>query len=71
MAIVKFTSINKVSRTVTFDVDGQAVTRHIPAVFAGTIDEYIEACANGLKSEFTTPEVKTIDTPTTKAGDVI
>lgn len=48
---VKFTSINKAARTVTFEVDGAPVTRRVPLVFEGTLDAHIEALAAGLQIE--------------------
>jgi hypothetical protein len=70
---VKYTSIDKVARTATFDVDGVAVTRRIPAQFVGTIDDYLTSLAKGLEVESAAKAVaaKPIATPTLKAGDVV
>lgn len=71
MPTVKFTSIDKAARTATFDVDGQSVTRNIPAQYAGTIDDYLNAVAEGLVIEFTVTEVKPIEDTLLKAGDIV
>ena len=39
--MVKFTSLNKAERTVTFDVDEKPVTRKIPAQFAPAMETVI------------------------------
>ena len=51
MPIIKFLSLDKENRTVLFDVDSNQVTRKIPAQLLGTVDEYIEALADGLLIE--------------------
>lgn len=73
MAIVKFTSIDKEARTVTFDVDSNPVTRKIPDQFVGSIDEHIEALAKGLAVEagIAAQTAKVIETPLVKSGDVL
>lgn len=70
MATIKFTSIDRDARTVTFDVDGSAVTRKIPVNYEGTIDDYIAACARGLATEADNAP-KAIETPTYSRNDVI
>lgn len=64
MPKITYKSLNKDARTATFTVDGEDVTRHIPAQFAGTIDDYLLALAQGLAVEFAPVEVRTIETPT-------
>lgn len=66
---VKFQSIDKAARTATFEADGKAVVRRIPAQFVGTIDDYLAALATGLEVEFASAPVKTIGATSFKAGD--
>ena len=71
MPTVKFTSIDKDERTVTFDVDGEAVTRKIPEQFEGTIEDYIRALARGLAIEYTAATPEAIPDPAFEANEVI
>lgn len=66
---VTFKTIDKEARTATFDVGGEEVTRHIPAQFVGTIDDYLAALESGLVVEFTTVEPKEIAEPSLKSGE--
>lgn len=71
MATITFTSIDNQARTATFDVDGKTVVRNIPEVYAGTIDDYLLALAQGLAIEFEDQEVTNIDDPTWEEGQIV
>ena len=71
MAIVKYKSIVKTTRKVTFDVDGITVVRKVPKKLNVSIDEYIMALAQGLAKEYTTPESDTIETPSYSVSEVL
>jgi len=71
MATVTFKSIDETNRKVTFDVDGESVTRNIPAQYVGTIDDYIKACAKGLSIEYAFCEDKECAGTECTAGDVL
>ena len=68
---VKFKSIDKVNRTATFDVDGEEVTRKIPAKFAGSIDDHLRALARGIHVEANEKLAKAIEIPSIKANKVL
>lgn len=71
MANIAFVSLDKVKRLVTYTVNGEDVTRHIPEQFEGSIDKYLLALENGLHVEFDALEVepKPIDEPSIKVGE--
>ena len=69
--MVTFKSLDKVNRTVVFDVNGVDVVRGVPSVFEGTIADYIDALKSGLEIEFAPKVVRVIETPSLKSGDVI
>lgn len=50
--IIKFLRVSENPRTMTFEVDGQEVTRKIPDQFEGSLDDYLRAHARGLAIEF-------------------
>lgn len=70
---IKFVSINPQARTATFNVDGVDVTRKIPAKFDGTIDDYLNALANGLAIEVQEREASAqeIETPAMQVNEVV
>lgn len=65
---VKFKSLDKVGRKVTFDVDGQDITRPI-ADNVTNLDKHIEALARGLAIE--SKKKPTLKATKYKSGDVL
>lgn len=73
MTEIKFISVDQVNRTATFTVDEEEVTRKIPLVFEGTIDDYLRALASGLAVEAAQKNavVSEIGTPSLEQGEVL
>ena len=71
MATIKFHSVDLEARTATFDVDGELVTRGIPAVLPGTLEEYLEALARGLMVEVLASVETELSEPNIEQGEVL
>ena len=68
MAMVKFESLNKTTKTVVMNVDGVNVTRNIADNITDA-DKYIKALALGLATE--NPVNPVLESTTYKKGEVI
>lgn len=61
MAVIKYMSIDLVTREATFDVDGESVTRQIADdINDSNLDVHLQALADGLCIEYTKKEVVAI-----------
>ena len=71
MVIIKYNSIDKVNRMVTFDIDGALVSREVAEHIDDTsIDDHITALKNGLTVEYDIPS-KTITKVKYSKGDIL
>lgn len=51
MTAIKFIGVDAKKRLATFKIGKELVTRHIPAQFEGTIEQYLSALITGLEIE--------------------
>jgi len=68
---VKFQSLDLQTREVTCDVNGEMVVRRIPQKFVGTVDDYVQALAEGLEFEAGQKEAQALSAPSFKADELL
>ncbi len=69
MSEILFESIDEEKREVTFKVNGNLVTRRVPAKFEGDISDYICALVKGLEIEIEVEEPQSINNVTFIKGE--